>query len=127
MSGSVSINPAHYLLGPRTGEMVEQTEKTPTVVRMPGGATYDVTVRLEKWQRGRPRGRKRAAWTLVWDCPAGIPVRNHAWKGDDTYGGGFPVSAAVAESDQWAETAAALIAEHCVEDRARYDYRAPAA
>lgn len=127
MRGNANINPAHYLLGPRKGEVIDRTDKEPATVHMPDGTTYDVTVQLEKWQRGRPRGKKTIHWTLCWDCGPGIPVRNHDWKGDEYFGGSFPFPAATAGTHQWVQAAAALIAEHCAADRARYNYRAPAA
>lgn len=127
MRGNANINPAHYLLGPRKGEIIDRTDKEPTTVHMPDGTTYDVTVQLEKWQRGRPRGKKTIHWTLTWDCGPGIPVRNHDWKGDEYFGGNMPFPTATAGAHQWVQAAAALIAEHCAADRARYNYRAPAA
>lgn len=123
-SGDAPINPARYLLGPRTNTVLDKTEKAAAKVYMPDGAAYDVTVRLEKWQRGRPRGRKTTAWVLDWDCPAGIPVRNHSWKGDETYGGHCSFPAEAAGTAQWVEVACALIAESCARDRARYGYMA---
>jgi hypothetical protein len=127
MSGNANINPAHYLLGPRTNTVLDRTEKTAATVRMPDGTAYDVTVRLEKWQSGRPRGRKTTAWALDWDCPIGIPVRNQAWKGDEAFGGHCPFPAEAADSPHWVDVACALIAESCTRDRARYNYRSPSA
>lgn len=127
MNGSANIHPAHYLLGPRTNTVLEKTDKTPATVHMPDGTAYDVTVRLEKWQHGRQRGRKTTSWSLDWDCPAGIPVRNHSWKGDEALSGHLPFPDEAAGTPQWTEVACALIAESCARDRAHYNYRAPSA
>ncbi|MGW3403421.1 hypothetical protein [Streptomyces zhihengii] len=127
MRGNININPAHYLLGPSSGETIQETETAPTTVRMPDGATYDVTVKLEKWQHGRPRGRKTTHWALNWSSTSGIPTRNHSWKGDNTLGGYGPFPDAYAGSPHWVELASAQIAADCMKDRARYGYRAPEA
>jgi len=127
MRGSAHINPAHYLLGPRKGEVVDRTDKVDTTVHMPDGTSYPVTVQLEKWQRGRRHGRKTSSWSLVWDCKPGIPVRNHDWKGDEYFGGSMPFPVSTAGTGQWVQAAAAIIANSCAEDRARYNYSAPAA
>jgi hypothetical protein len=127
MRGSVHIDPRHYFLGPIKAHKEDVTGKIPAVVCMPDGTRYDVTVQLEKWTRGRTRGRKSHSWTVSWDCQQGIPVRNDSWKGDETLGGSFPLPAAAADASQWAEIACAMIATSCVEDRARYNYRASAA
>ncbi|MEU6979674.1 hypothetical protein [Streptomyces sp. NPDC046371] len=120
--GSANINPAHYLLGERIAEVLEETKADGTVY-LPDGTSYPVTLRLEKWQRGRRRGRKFTNWSLVWDCPGGIPVRNHSWKGDNTLGGSLPIQSDAADSPQWAAVACALIAASCADDRARYGYQ----
>ncbi|MFB7867409.1 hypothetical protein [Streptomyces sp. NPDC056069] len=124
-SGNANIHPAHYLFGERTAEVLEET-KTDGTVWMPDGTSYPVTLTLEKWQRGRRRGRKCTTWAISWDCPGGIPVRNDSWKGDNTLGGGFSLPAEAAESRHWPAVACALIAKSCASDRARYDYH-PAA
>ncbi|MFC9736131.1 hypothetical protein ACFWG5_34875 [Streptomyces hydrogenans] len=123
MDGSVNINPAHYLLGARTSEIINETCATGTV-RLPGDTTHDVQLRLEERRHGRPRGRKRTVWMLDWDCPAGIPIRNDSWKGDNVYGGAFRFPTENVEAEDWAEAACTLIAESCLQDRERYGYRA---
>lgn len=125
MSVSLNINPAHYLLGARINQLVDSTEKAPTTVELPDGTSYPVTVRLEKWQSGRPRGRKKYRWTLDWESRPGIPIRNEAWKGDETYGGHWQVPADVVDDPQWLEAAARSIADKCMADRERYSYRTP--
>ncbi|MEU9703076.1 hypothetical protein [Streptomyces sp. NPDC047981] len=127
MSGNANINPAHYLLGPRTNTVLDRTEKTPATVHLLDGTQHAVTVRMEKWQQCRPRGRRKTFWAVDWDCPTGIPIRNHAWKGYETYGGHFPAPDGLTDADGWAEEAARLVAESCMRSRDRYGYRAPAA
>lgn len=127
MRGSVAIDPRHYLLGPMKATRADATDKAEGTVHMPDGTSYPVTVRIERWSRGRIRGRKTTSLTLVWDCKPGIPVRNHDWKGDEVFGGSFPFPTVDLESGQWVQQACAAIADHCAQDRARYNYRAPAA
>lgn len=125
MSGSVPIDPRHYLYGPRKNRMLFETEKVPVVVRMPEGDTYDVLVHLEKWETRRTRGRARTYWMAQWDCKEGIPVRNDNWKGDDTYSCSWGIEGVTPEMPRWPLLLAAKAAEQCSRDRARYGYRAP--
>ncbi|WP_399559411.1 hypothetical protein [Streptomyces chartreusis] len=125
MSGSVPIDPRHYLYGPRKNRMLFQTEKVPAVVRMPEGDTHDVLVHLEKWETRRTRGRARTYWMAQWDCKKGIPVRNHDWKGDETFSSAWTIQGVTPDNPRWPLIIAAAAAEDCSRDRARYNYRAP--
>ncbi|MFF7190576.1 hypothetical protein ACFZAR_36400 [Streptomyces sp. NPDC008222] len=125
MRGSFSIDPRHHLLGPRKNRKVSETEKVPAVVRMPEGDTHDVLVHLEQWETRRTRGRARTYWTAEWACEAGIPVRNHDWKGNETYSCAWGIEGVTPDNPRWPYILAAKAAEQCTRDRARYDYRAP--
>jgi hypothetical protein len=125
MHGSFSIDPRHHLLGPRKNRKVSETEKVPAVVRMPEGDTHDVLVHLEKWETRRTRGRARTYWLAQWDCKKGIPVRNHDWKGDETYSCSWGIEGVTPDTPRWPLILAAKAAEQCSRDRARYNYRAP--
>lgn len=125
MSGSTSIDPRDYLYGPLKNRKVWQTDDVPATVRMPEGDTHDVTVRLEKWESRRTRGRARTYWLAQWDCAQGIPVRNHDWKGDDTYSCSWGIKGVTPDMPRWPLILAAKAAEQCSRDRARYSYRAP--
>uniref|UniRef100_UPI00051853AE hypothetical protein n=1 Tax=Streptomyces capuensis TaxID=1464056 RepID=UPI00051853AE len=128
MHGNVKIDPRHYILGKHQFESVQHGPDTPGVVHMPDGTSHPVTLKLEKWTRGRVRGRKTSTWEVDWSSEKGIPIRNHAWKGDEVFGSGVTVTAASVENGQWPQEACAAIAIQCAKDRARYDYQAePAA
>lgn len=125
MRGSIHIDPRHHLLGPRRNRKVSETEKVPAVVRMPEGDTHDVTVHLEQWQTSRRRGRAHTYWMAQWDCKKGIPVRNHDWKGDETFSCSWGIQGVTPDNPRWPHIIAAAAAEQCTRDRARYNYRAP--
>lgn len=128
MRGSISIDPREWLFGPRKNRKVSETEKVPAVVRMPEGDTHDVTVHLEEWETRRVRGvRGRTFWRAEWECEAGIPVRNHGWKGDEYYSSSWVIEGVTPDNARWPHVVAAVAAEHCSRDRARYGYRAPEA
>lgn len=127
MRGSIPIDPRHHILGPRRNRKVATTEDVPAVVRMPEGDTHEVTVRLEQWESRRTRGRATTYWTAQWDCKAGIPVRNHDWKGDETFSCAWGIKGVTPDNSRWPHIVAAAAAEQCTRDRARYDYRAPEA
>lgn len=127
MHGSFPIDPRHHLLGPRRNHKISETEKVPAVVRMPEGDTHDVTVRLEKWETRRTRGRATTHWLAQWDCKAGIPVRNHDWKGDETFSCSWHIEGVTPDNPRWPHIIAAKAAEQCSRDRARYGYRPPVA
>jgi hypothetical protein len=127
MRGSTPVDPRHYLYGPRKNRKVTETEKIPATVRMPEGDTYEVTVHLEQWESGRTRGRSRTYWRAQWDCKAGIPVRNHDWKGDETFSCSWMIEGVTPDNPRWPHIVAAAAAEQCSRDRARYNYQAPAA
>lgn len=125
MRGSISIDPRDHLLGPARNHKVDQTEDVPATVRMPEGDTHDVTVRLERWETRRTRGRARTYWLAQWDCKQGIPVRNHDWKGDEYYSSSWVIEGVTPDTPRWPLILAAKAAEQCSRDRARYNYRAP--
>jgi hypothetical protein len=125
MQGSVAVDPRHYLLGPRKNRKLSETDRVPATVRMPEGDTYDVTVHLEQWETRRTRGRAHTYWMAQWDCKDGIPVRNHDWKGDETYSCSWMVEGVTPDMPRWPHIIAAKAAEQCTRDRARYGYRAP--
>ncbi|MET7713749.1 hypothetical protein [Streptomyces sp. NPDC005407] len=127
MRGSIVINPAHYLWGPIKVHRETLGEKTPATVHMPDGTNHDVTLQIEQWTRGRIRGRKTVTWEVDWACAKGIPVRNHDWKGDEVFASGVATTKASVDSGQWVPEACAAIADQCMKDRVRYNYRAPAA
>lgn len=125
MQGSVAVDPRHLLLGLVKNRKVWQTDDVPATVRMPEGDTHDVTVRLEKWESRRKRGRARTYWLAQWDCKKGIPVRNHDWKGDETFSCSWGIDDVTPDNPRWPLILAAKAAEQCSRDRARYGYRAP--
>ena len=125
MSGSLAIDPRHYLLGPKRNRKVSETEKVPATVRMPEGDTHDVLVHLEQWETRRTRGRASTFWRAEWESEAGIPVRNHSWKGDEYYSSSWVIEGITPDNPRWPYIVAAAAAEHCSRDRARYNYRAP--
>lgn len=127
MRGSTPVDPRHYLLGPKKNRKVSETERVPATVRMPEGDTYEVTVHLEQWETRRTRGQSRTYWMAQWDCKAGIPVRNHDWKGDETFSCSWSIKGVTPDTDRWPHIIAATAAEQCTRDRARYNYRAPEA
>lgn len=125
MRGSIPVDPRHHLLGPRKNCKVSETDKVPAVVRMPEGDSYDVTVHLEQWETRRTRGRARTFWRAEWACKKGIPVRNHDWKGDETYSCSWQIEGVTPDNPRWPHVVAAAAAEQCSRGRARYGYRAP--
>lgn len=127
MRGTLPIDPRHHLLGPAKNHKISETERVPVTVRMPEGDSYPATVHLEQWERRRTRGRARSYWTAQWDCKEGIPVRNHNWKGDETYSCSWGIEGVTPATDRWPYILAAKAAEQCSRDRARYNYRAPEA
>ena len=127
MSGSIVIDPRHHLLGPARNRKVSETDRVPVTVYMPEGDTHQVTVHLEKWETRRSRGRASTYWLAQWSSEAGIPVRNHDWKGDNTYSASWVVEGVTPDMPRWPYLLAAKAAEQCTRDRARYGYRAPEA
>jgi hypothetical protein len=125
MHGSIPLDPRHHLFGPRKNRKLSATDDVPAVVRMPEGDTHDVTVRLEKWETRRTRGRAQTFWRAQWDCKKGIPVRNHSWKGDETFSCSWVIEGVTPDNRRWPHILAAKAAEQCSRDRARYNYRAP--
>jgi hypothetical protein len=127
MRGNTPIDPRHYLLGPRKNRKVSETDRVPATVYMPEGDTHQVTVHLEQWETRRTRGRATTYWMAQWDCKAGIPVRNHDWKGDETFSCAWMIEGVTPDNPRWPYILAAKAAEQCTRDRARYGYRAPEA
>lgn len=125
MNGNAHIDPRHYLYGPRKNHKVFETDPVPATIHMPEGDSYDVTVHLEKWETRRTRGRATTFWRAEWDCKAGIPVRNHSWKGDETFSCSLVIEGITPDNPRWPHVVAAAAAEQCSRDRARYGYRAP--
>lgn len=118
MRGSVHIDPRHYLLGPDRGNCTRHSPETQATVYMPDGTQYDVTLTLERWERGRTRGRKAVTWEADWSCRGGIPVRFDR----SVHGANVKVGEQSATSEQWIQEACAAIAAKCAQDRARYGY-----
>ena len=128
MRGTVHIDPRHHILGPAKNHKISETERVPVTVYMPEGDTHDVLVHLEQWERRRTRGgRTRTYWMAQWDSKDGIPVRNHDWKGDNTYSCSWMVKGVTPDNSRWPYIIAAKAAEQCTRDRAHYGYRAPEA
>ncbi|MFF1444077.1 hypothetical protein [Streptomyces sp. NPDC058295] len=125
MDGNVHIDPRHHLLGPRRNRKISETDRMPVTVYMPEGDTHQATVHLEQWQSRRTRGRATTYWMAQWDCEAGIPVRNHEWKGDHTYSCAWQIEHVTPDTERWPYILAAKAAEQCTRDRAHYGYRAP--
>jgi hypothetical protein len=125
MRGSIAIDPRDHLLGPVRNHKVDQTDDVPATVRMPEGDTHEVTVRLERWEARRRRGRPVTFWRAQWDCKPGIPVRNHSWKGDEYFSSSWVIEGVTPDMPRWPLILAAKAAEQCSRDRARYNYRAP--
>ncbi len=125
MHGSLNVDPRHYLYGPRKNRKLSETDRIPVTVYMPEGDTHQATVHLEQWESRRTRGRASTYWMAQWDCEAGIPVRNHDWKGDETYSCSWMIEGVTPDMPRWPYLLAAKAAEQCTRDRARYGYRAP--
>jgi hypothetical protein len=127
MEGNAPIDPRHYLFGPRRNRKISETDRVPATVYMPEGDTHQVTVHLQQWETRRTRGRATTYWMAQWDCQAGIPVRNHDWKGDETFSCAWMIEGVTPDNPRWPYILAAKAAEQCTRDRARYGYRAPEA
>lgn len=127
MRGSIGTDPRDHLFGPLRNRKVDQTDDVPAVVRMPEGDTYEVTVRLERWESRRTRSRRpgRIYWLAQWDCKDGIPIRNDSWKGDETFSCSWGIQGVTPDNPRWPLILAAKAAEQCSRDRARYNYHAP--
>ena len=127
MRGSFSIDPRDHLFGAQKNHKLSETEKVPVVVRMPEGDSHDVLVHLEQWETRRNLGRGCTFWRAEWESEAGIPVRNHDWKGDEYFSSSWVIEGVTPDNPRWPYLVAAAAAEHCSRDRARYNYRAPEA
>lgn len=127
MRGTLAVDPRHHILGPAKNRKVSETEKVPVTVYMPEGDTHNVLVHLEQWETRRTRGRARTYWLAQWASKNGIPVRNHDWKGDETYSCSWGIQGVTPDNPRWPYILAAKAAEQCTRDRARYGYRAPEA
>lgn len=123
MNGATALDPRDRWLGPVRHDFEKIGQARPGRVTMPEGDTHDVTLLLEKVRTGRRRGRKAESWSVDWASRAGIPFRNHSWKGDGVHGSSVQVSAAAVERGRWPEEACALIAASVARDRSRYGWR----
>ncbi|WP_328545423.1 hypothetical protein [Streptomyces europaeiscabiei] len=123
MRGSLPVSPVRFLLGKRTNEQEKHGEPVDGRVCMPDGTVHDVTLRLEKWTIGRQRGRKTERWVADWSSKAGIPIRNHDWKGDEVFGSSVDVTATAVENGQWVQLACARIAADCAAYRVHHNYQ----
>lgn len=123
--GSTVINPLDRWLGPVRHAFEKVGPPTAGVVRMPEGDSHEVTLQLEKVCTGRKRGRKVESWSVDWNSRAGIPFRNHAWKGDEVFASSVAVTGAAMDRGMWPEEACAQIAAAISRDRSRYGWRAP--
>ncbi|MEV6165778.1 hypothetical protein AB0L71_28465 [Streptomyces sp. NPDC052052] len=122
MRGDLHVDPRHYLYGPHGGNRTERSDKTTAVVYLPDDTQHDVTLTLERWVRGRARGKKTVTWEADWSCSEGIPVRFDR----SVYGASIEISEEAATSEHWAQEACAAIAAQCIADRIRYGYIASA-
>ncbi|GAA0705456.1 hypothetical protein GCM10010193_70680 [Kitasatospora atroaurantiaca] len=121
--GSTVINLLDRWLGPVRHEYDKIGQPRPGRVTMPEGDTHMVELQLEKVRTGRRRGRKTESWSVDWTSRAGIPFRNHTWKGDGVHGSAVKVSAAAVERGRWPEESCARIAASVAEDRSRCGWR----
>lgn len=102
------ICPAEWLLGPMDIQRSDVGDPVIVTVRMPHGDDHQVTLRLQQVRAGRTHGRKSQRWEVEWDCPGGIPTRNHS--DSRITGGHVPVSPADVRHRGWQHTAAAALA-----------------
>lgn len=126
MHGSVRLDPRDILLGEVRNSWEDVGEPATATVRMPEGDEHEVVLKLQKWATGRKHGRKTFTWHADWSSKAGVPFRNHEYKGDCVYGSTVAVTAAGVDTGRWINEAAAAIAVQASQGRARYNYRAPA-
>lgn len=120
MHGSLLLNPADAVLGPRLYSYDDVDEPRTVTVRMPHGDDHQATVKLQRVYRGRPRGRRRfLGWTADWSVDGGIPTKPH---GGFVWGSAVAITAAAAEAGTWPDEAAAAIAAQLTRDRASYGY-----
>ena len=123
--GSVVIDPRDRLLGELRYSYEPFGEPVAAVVRMPEGDDHEVVLSLRRVRRGRKRGEGVLSWSAEWESGAGIPFRNHSWKGDEVTASSVEVSDGAVEQGRWAEEACAAIAVRVSAMRTRYRWRAP--
>lgn len=124
--GWVRIDPRDVLLGERRYSYETVQGPVEAVVRMPDGDDHTVSLTLQRQRLGRRRGRGTLSWSVSWESSAGIPIRNHSWKGDGVYGSAVHVTAGAVDTGRWPQDACAAIAADLAKDRSRYRWRPPA-
>lgn len=122
MHGSLRLDPRDRLFGDPKYKYEDVGDPVTATVRMPEGDDHQVVLKLQKCTHGRTRGRQAHSWNVHWESKAGIPVRNHDWKGNNTYASGVDVSADAVSDDRWVAEACAAVAAQCSRDRAHYNY-----
>lgn len=133
--GNIELNPLDALWGrPRPTRTPSEPRDAFVQPEQFPGDSYLVRFTLEHnlWAREHGpswvRRRTTETWSVEWDArPAGIPVRNHDWKGDEILAGAFPLGEGVYPGDvgEWLPWAAEHLLATVRRDRERYGYLPP--
>jgi hypothetical protein len=129
-NGRLELNPFDAIWGHRyfSYNTVEEDILLIEINQFPGDE-YMVEFELQEVWRQRRHGPKLwvarrtfEGYTASWDAPgAGIPVRNHSWKGN----GVLASSVKVQSRDTWRMDADIALVESIKKDREKYGYHPP--
>jgi hypothetical protein len=120
MRGSLHIDPRHYLFGPYTCEYTKVGDKVTAAVSLDDGTEHVVTLRLERYVRGRKRQKKTTKWLANWATVGdGIPISFDRHVSDCD----VSVDPAAATDGRWAQEAPAQIAAWVTARRAACGYQ----
>ncbi|MGH9004559.1 MAG: hypothetical protein ACRDYV_15655 [Acidimicrobiia bacterium] len=122
---SLSVNPLDYLLGGPARYSYEDISP-PTSVQLltAEGTEHEVTLTLQRQTLARRRGPRRMSWVAHWESPGeGIPVRNHAWKGDGILSSALDLPDATHPEGPWVQAALDELREQITRTRRHYDWR----
>ena len=127
--GCIELNPLDALWGNRWYTYIDK-ELVKAIINIDdfdGDNGYETVLKLQETHRARrsgpsfARGASYEGFYVDWTCDAGIPIRNHDWKGDNVY-----ASAVRLPNDDitnWVKTAKGQIIEQIRKDRLHYTYR----
>lgn len=131
--GSLDLNPLNAWWGPKLYHYNELDKREDTFgVYQFEDDYYEVLFRLMSVLQFREKGpmwaRKKVdrGYTVEWQVigeseKIGIPIRNHAWKGDGVYGSSVNVDS----PDNWLGKAHNALQNWVIDQREKYDYRPP--
>jgi hypothetical protein len=120
--GSITINLRDYLYGGPARYAYESIgEPRDGLLVMPEGE-YVVGFQLQRQTLARPRGPRKSSCVAEWNSDAGIPIRNHEWKGDNVYASGVAIPAGL---DDWLPAAVDGLRAQIERDRAHHEWRRP--